>query len=909
MKMSCFRFCVVLAVALLSSLPFLARAEEASDFDGSDPDEISVSADAMHFDEHTRMMLASENVHIEGKGVTVDAQEVRMDVDNNQMIGSGNILINRDQTSLKARTFLYDLDNEIVTVNEVNTAIRPAETRATGNLFVKADMVVDKKGVKTGYKGFITSCDRNPPDYFIQSNSFDYYPDQRVIGHDVVIWSPLWLIPFGVWTPYYSFELGKRNPILLAPQIGQNPEDGWFVQSTTDWWLNPGASANIFVDYFEKKGYGGGVKYKYNLDNQFSGFAYGYALPDPSGYLNNKWQWDNYTRWSEDTMLVNSFSKKARYRSGTVTDESNLRLEWQLRHLGDNQTLTYTNSSQSMGTPAKMGTPYNQFSVVYDKQFNDMKDLNVNYTHIESQAQQDRAAAVSAMRLPWDILSNTQVNYERRFNTLTQKVVYEKAQPVITLSQPLPGLGSHRLAFDYTIDVSDLRTLESFMDRIPEYTLDLAPLSWSGKVASMTISVNWKETFMASYLAEFKPVIINSAPQYDEFDAAKYLFRQNPGLSVSDLPMGLQLAGNWNWDQYVYSTNDQMYAINQSWTLDAPTWPFVNVNTTFIDNYGYGNSPFYRESGRASRDKSLTYAVRLFWPQRDQLYMQLNSGWDYIQQLRRDVGIEAGFNPNNLLRITLGTVYIYPENRQTPETRFGELGINVDTKLMDVKQAAISNPATLAGLGFLLPGLLFTGPFPMSDLLAVPGISTRNQEVVWQSLIKQKVITPSGNIIDMHPDKLADNVQLEGDLNRLEPGVVAQLKKRLIQPVQDRQTLRDMLSFLPDLNISTGYRKDVNTGDMRVWDTTIALKAEHDWDARGTFRYDLYEKVVRLTNLMVIKDLHCRQVTVTYTYPKEFMVTYSINLFPDDKISITKDRFDQIKFQGGYLNDQRSERF
>ena len=81
--------------------------------------------------------------------------------------------------------------------------------------------------------------------------------------------------------PYLRFPINQeRAPGFLTPDFGRSSVLGIFLENTFYWPIHEWSDLTFPIDYYEKKGIGAGVEYRYALTNQDVGRLRAYGLKD-----------------------------------------------------------------------------------------------------------------------------------------------------------------------------------------------------------------------------------------------------------------------------------------------------------------------------------------------------------------------------------------------------------------------------------------------------------------------------------------------------------------------------------------------------------------------------------------------------------------------------------------------------
>ena len=180
---------------------------------------VRLTAGHVYAEEDTKILIASSNVKLEYGDVKIFAPRIHLDTYSNYIWGTGNIRVHRGEDVFNSSYIFFDMNKNIVKLENIDIAVQPPDSKEL--LFVKANQIEDTGEVKKGKSGIFTSCELETPHYSIWSQNFEYYPDQRIIGYNNFVYTPILFIPMYLWTPVYVYELGERKIVWNFPSIGK----------------------------------------------------------------------------------------------------------------------------------------------------------------------------------------------------------------------------------------------------------------------------------------------------------------------------------------------------------------------------------------------------------------------------------------------------------------------------------------------------------------------------------------------------------------------------------------------------------------------------------------------------------------------------------------------------------------
>ncbi len=746
---------------------------------------VSVTAEHLHFSEASRMLIANKDVHVTYKDLEISAPELTINVDENIMGGTGNILLGRGKDQLHATSFTYNLDENKAFVKGIWATLKP-NPRVSENVYLRAAELEDNGKAKIGTDGYLTTCDYDPPHYWIHAERFEYYPNDRLVGHNVLIYSPIFFIPFGFWTPYYVYQLGKRNIILLAPIVGKNQIEGWFAKNTVDYYFNAFANGQFYTDWMEKKGLGLGIRNNYQLANT-SGNVLLYQVPEQdTGRQSHSFQWNQTATLSDTLALTSSLGSHDMYRitGGRQQDEA--------QAMG----LQYTNLGETAKADVKLvrdvSQNLNRKDLHFENYFNGQKNLLANYSLSNYANRRTEVGDLSSdIKFPQGILLSPSLRYNSTFNDGSPA-----ADQVIRtlLNTQIPGiLGAPLLInLDYTLEpnktIVSPNVRREFLEKMPEAQLNFPDYQWLG--------ITFKNKFLAGQYHENR--LISSVDQIRSYTTTKVSIEQSMG-STFLLPLEMSFKPTVKVVQNFYGPGDQLYALAWQYNLTSDWLDCLKTSTTYQNNYSMGNSPFFYDDTLNQKAHSLSETLTLYWADVTKYKWDHRLGWNYQTQKRDDYRTTLTLRPSSNTSFEVNTGFKFEENR----------------------------------------------------------VSATD---VFYDLITSLQYSPSTN--------MAIRFDATYDINK---GALNRLSNRYL---------------------------------WRFGETW-----EDQWDVQAEIQYNIYDKLVKLQTITLVKDLHERLIAFSYSDAlKEYKIIFTIKAFPEDPVGFSTNKNEAFKFEG-LLNNSSVERF
>jgi len=653
-------------------------------------DLVSLKADHMFYNETTRQVVASSNVSVFFQDLSIQTPSLYLDIDQQQIWGTGNILIKRNQDTIKSASFFFDLDKNKVKVKEVNVAIKPKEV-VTGNLYLKVKELEDTSVVKQGASGFATTCDLDHPHYAIYADHFDYYPDQGVYGYNVWIDCPIYFIPFGMWFPVYHYALGKRNPILLVPMIGQNNVEGWFVRSTWDYFIAKGQTGLAYLDWTEKKGVGIGAKHSYKIDKLMDGAVYYYQLKEKDTGIQDFNQKIMHTSHLSDVLNLN-----VRYENVKGYTIAGARKEYNSNGIG----LIYNDLGDVYSFDYSLYNNPNQFykseEMHAERSFNKYKELDIKLSKSTNDSSSDSSQSI---REAWIISQGYRLPYMMEF-TDTLQFTSDKSfsTSILTPDKRFNGDFILTKTFDKDDLISSIKTEvniftfenteaknRQYIQKVPEITAQLQSQKLFSDIPSINSYIEnkmiWGEYQEAHYSSDTNKMRYLTADRIRLEENWNTKFQKM--LYGTDFDVGLQYKQNFyqigdldsNTKAYSYTPpsfldGDKLYTFIQTYTHNLDWFGFMTNTLQYIKQDSYGYTPFFFDDD-STKQELFNETLTFYYQSPSKYAWRHTTGWNRIVDRPLNYGTKLTIQPTSGTQISFETSYIFNDENWRPWMKAG----------------------------------------------------------------------------------------------------------------------------------------------------------------------------------------------------------------------------------------------
>lgn len=259
---------------LAAGLAFLVFSASAT-VRAYDPDRVKLTAEGgFRFQGDGQILTATGKVHLTYRDLTLAADSLQVYLDHSLVKAQGHVHYEKGQDKVDASGVVFDLKKESGTFLAVKSTYRGEDLK--GDVFVVGDFMESSKSVLRLADSNLTTCDLAEPHYHLEAKEITVYLDDRLEARQVSYYERRTRL-FTV--PYLVIPLKKENQFEL-PRVGYSQTDGWFIKTTYNYYRSAAAFGAYFLDWYEKKGMGTGLKHNYVFgppDRQGKGSGYLYV--------------------------------------------------------------------------------------------------------------------------------------------------------------------------------------------------------------------------------------------------------------------------------------------------------------------------------------------------------------------------------------------------------------------------------------------------------------------------------------------------------------------------------------------------------------------------------------------------------------------------------------------------------
>lgn len=231
--------------------------------------EIDIKADSMEYDEVEKFMVARGSVVVTWEEKVLKAENVKFWADQDRMYADTNVVFVQKKDMMICDGMDYNFGASTGVFMNTSGIMKPWFFHAK-ELASEDEKRMSAKSIK------MTTCDRPTPHYYIRATRAKIRVGEKITVYNPVFYTggvPVFYLPL-----YMSSLKGSKLSVEVNP--GYNSEDGLILKTIVGYPLTENSYGKLYIDYFQKRGWGKGAEYNYFLPNKLKGTVYGYHIKE-----------------------------------------------------------------------------------------------------------------------------------------------------------------------------------------------------------------------------------------------------------------------------------------------------------------------------------------------------------------------------------------------------------------------------------------------------------------------------------------------------------------------------------------------------------------------------------------------------------------------------------------------------
>jgi LPS-assembly protein len=198
------------------------------------------------------MAYASENVVVHYGRDVVYADEIAYDTKRKEVTAIGNVRIYTEGRFYRCDQVTFNFETKSIVAG-------PFWYGAERFLGSGAQLESPRNNLYVIRDGTFTTENRENPSHRFEAGTIEIYSDDKIVLKNAVFYVSN--IPV-FWIPYYSYSL-KNQTTTFETSVGSSTRWGLYAMNGLRWQVNPKLTSQFNVDYYTRRGPGGGVDLDY----------------------------------------------------------------------------------------------------------------------------------------------------------------------------------------------------------------------------------------------------------------------------------------------------------------------------------------------------------------------------------------------------------------------------------------------------------------------------------------------------------------------------------------------------------------------------------------------------------------------------------------------------------------------
>lgn len=297
------------------------------------------------FSRRGNLLRGSGDIRFRYRGYDGFGQAVEGDVETERFTLTGNVDLVGSDRRLRGDLVRIDFRRESFDVVGGRARLSPSFVGGglIGDLYLRGGSASGTERRVNGLDCDVTTCNLEEPHYHLSSGQVEVISGDRAILRNVAI------VVLGrtlLRLPFLILPL-REAPERYTPEVGQSPEEGYYVRSVWPTWLRGENSLLTRLDYFTKLGGGIGGDYRY------AGAGVGGALALyglTGGRATRRGNWEHRQRLLGGDLSLEANYQRENYLTSPDATTFASRAGYDFRRGLDATRLTYFRNESSAGT-------------------------------------------------------------------------------------------------------------------------------------------------------------------------------------------------------------------------------------------------------------------------------------------------------------------------------------------------------------------------------------------------------------------------------------------------------------------------------------------------------------------------------------------------------------------------------
>ncbi len=209
------------------------------------------------------LIIAKDGVQLTYQDIEIKAENLKINLATNLLFASGEVFFKQDETETYCEELTYNWETKKIILLRLKGEITGEGIK--GKLYYQGEKMENFPETVEITEGSFTTCELEEPHYHIVAKEMIIYPKDKIIARNISYYEGKTKI---ITLPYFLIFLDRKTQQPILPKIGQNSNDGWFIKTNFNYYINEKSYGTFYIDWLERKGIGTGVEHTWEIGDE-----------------------------------------------------------------------------------------------------------------------------------------------------------------------------------------------------------------------------------------------------------------------------------------------------------------------------------------------------------------------------------------------------------------------------------------------------------------------------------------------------------------------------------------------------------------------------------------------------------------------------------------------------------------
>ncbi len=245
--------------------PVETEKEEEEKVETEEELDISLTAEYITYEEieGEDLIIAKDGVQFKYQDIEIKADYLKINLTTNLLFASGEVFFKQDETKTNCEELTYNWETKKTILLRLKSEITGEGIK--GKAYYRGEKMENFPETVELTEGSFTTCELEEPHYHIVAKEMIIYPKDKIIARNISYYEGKTKI---ITLPYFLIFLDRKTQQPILPKIGQNSNDGWFIKTNFNYYINEKSYGTFYLDWLEKEGIGIGVEHTWEIGDE-----------------------------------------------------------------------------------------------------------------------------------------------------------------------------------------------------------------------------------------------------------------------------------------------------------------------------------------------------------------------------------------------------------------------------------------------------------------------------------------------------------------------------------------------------------------------------------------------------------------------------------------------------------------